>query len=110
MLTRREVGIGKCFVKDGTQIVREVIAELRHRKVVYYTYDLKTGRLLSKQHQICSRKQLIHWSDREATCEEAARLQRDEAMDIFAMGDNLIYMDDIMVETRKSRSMAEIRT
>jgi hypothetical protein len=110
MLTRREVGVGKCYVKDNAQIAREVIAEVPHRKVVYNAYDLRTGRLLHTPHQICSRNQLIRWADREATHEESAKLLRNEAMDIFVRDENKIYSGNPVIEKRKSKLMTEVRT
>lgn len=109
MLTRREVGIGKCYVKDNANVAREVIAELYHRRVVYNSYDLQTGKLLRTPQQICSRKQLIQWADREATAEESAKLLRDEAKDIFVSERNKRKPRDFEIESRRSRSLTESR-
>jgi hypothetical protein len=109
MLSRREVGIGKCYVKDNVHAVREVIAELYHRKVVYNTYDLRTGKLLCAPQQICSRSQLVRWADREATREESAKLIHDEVTELFEAGENRISMNNPVVESRKFRSMTEAR-
>jgi hypothetical protein len=108
MLSRREVGIGKCYVKDNAHVAREVIAELYHRKVVYNTYDLLTGKLMCAQ-QICSRKQLIRWADREATREESAKLIRDEVTEIFAAGEKEIPRKYPVVESRNSHSTMAVR-
>lgn len=109
MLTRREVSIGKCYVKDKTNIVREVIAQRYHRKVVYNAYNMQTGKLLRAPHQICSVKQLIRWADREATAEESAKLIRDEAKDIFIDEQHVMQMKDPQVESGKSKSLTEAR-
>jgi len=107
MLARREVRIGKCYVKDNKRIVREVIAERYHRKVVYNAYNMQTGRLLRAPHQICSVKQLIRWADREATAEESANLIRDEAKDIFIDKRHIMQMEDPPIESSRSKSLTE---
>lgn len=107
MLARREVRIGKCYVKDNKHIVREVIAQRYHRKVVYNAYDMQTGKLLRAPHQICSVKQLIRWADREATTEESANLIRDEAKDIFIDKQQILQMEDPPIESSKSKSLTE---
>jgi hypothetical protein len=109
MLTRRDVSIGKCYIKDKAQIAREVIAVTHHRKVVYNVYNLRTGKLLSMPHQICPRNQMIRWADREATPEEYAKLERDEAVAIFESKQNQSRMDDALIETTRSQSLTEIR-
>ena len=109
MLARRDVRIGKCYVKDNTRTVREVVAELYHRRVVYNAYDLQTGRLLRAPLQICSVKQLIHWADREATTDDAAKLMRDEARSIFINDQNEMQIEDPLLESGRSRSLTEAR-
>ena len=109
MLSRREVRIGKCYVKDNKRIVREVIAQRYHRKVVYNAYNMQTGRLLREPHQICSVKQLIRWADREATSEESANLIRDEANDIFDDKQHNVQMEDPLIESSKSKSLTQAR-
>lgn len=109
MLTRRDVSIGKCYIKDKAQIAREVIAVTHHRKVVYNVYDLRTGKLLSMPHQICPRNQMIRWADREATPEEYAKLERDETMAIFESKQKESRSDDRLIETTRARSITGIR-
>lgn len=109
MLARREVRIGKCYVKDNTRTVREVIAQLYHRKVVYNAYDLRTGKLFRTPHQICSVKQLIRWADREATLEESAKLKRDEDKDLFVDGQEGKRMGERLIGQGHSRSLTEAR-
>lgn len=109
MLARREVRIGKCYVKENTRTVREVIAELYHRKVVYNAYDLRTGKLFRTPHQICSVKQLIRWADREASLEESAKLKRYEEKDLFVDGQEERRTEGRLIEPGKSRSLTEAR-
>lgn len=109
MLARREVCIGKCYVKDNAHTAREVIARLYRQKVMYNAYDLRTGKLFRAPHQICSVKQLIRWADREATADESAYLIRDEAKDIFIDKQNIMRMDDPPIESSKSRLLTEAR-
>lgn len=109
MFNKRDVNVGKFYVKDRTHIVREVIALIRHRKVVYNAYDLKTGRLLCTPHQICPRNQLVRWADREARPDESAKLKRDEAMAIFETEEGQTGIDDIPNEARKAYTMTELR-
>ena len=109
MLDRRNISVGKFYVKDKTRIVREVIALIRQRKVVYNAYDLRSGNLLRTPHQICPKKQLARWADREAEPEEFAKLKRDEAMALFEVEDGETKMDDVSIEATKARSMTESR-
>ena len=83
MLNRRDVNVGKWYVKDKTRIAREVIALVSRRKVVYNAYDLRTGKLVRTPHQICPSKQLVRWADREARPEEFAKIKHDESLAIF---------------------------
>ena len=109
MLARREVRIGKCYVKENTHTAREIIARLYRQKVMYNAYDLRTGKLFRAPHQICSVKQLIRWADREATPDESVLLIRDEVEDIFINKQNVMRMDDPPIESSKSRLLTETR-
>ena len=109
MLTRRDVGIGKCYIKDKAQTAREVIAVIPHRKVVYNAYDLQTGKLIHTPHQICPRNQMIRWADREATPEEYAMLERNGAAAVFESEQNESRRKNAVNETTKARSWTGIR-
>lgn len=109
MLTRRDVSIGKCYVKENEEIGREVVDVVNRQIVKYNTYDLRTGRLLRQPHQTCLKSQLIRWADREATDEEYARLQLNEAQEIFSTKENEIQPDQNTSEIIKSQLLTEIR-
>jgi hypothetical protein len=109
MLTRRDVGIGKCYVNEKEHIAREVVDVIDHRIVKYNTYNLKTGKLLLQPHQTCPKSQMIRWADREATDIECSKLQLNEAKEIFSSKANEIQPDRITGEIVKSQSLTEIR-
>lgn len=109
MLTRRDVSIGKCYVKEKEDIAREVVDVVNRQIVKYNTYNLKTGRLLRQPHQTCLKSQIVRWADREATDEEYSKLQLDEAKEIFRSQENEIQPDQNTSEIIKSQSLTEIR-
>lgn len=109
MLTRREVSIGKCYVNEKENIAREVVDVVNRQMVKYNIYNLRTGRLLRQPHQTCLQSQMVRWADREATDEEYAKLQLDEAKEIFRSQENEIQPDQNTSEIIKSQSLTEIR-
>lgn len=74
MLTRRDIAVGKCYVKERTRMAREVIEEVDRHKVKYNAFDLSTGHLLGLPFQVCFKSQIAYWADREAKPAEIARL------------------------------------
>ena len=82
MLPRRELKVGKGYINEEMWLVREVI-QLRPMTVKYHTYHLSTGQLCGAPHE-CKKDQFIHWADREATEDEMANLQYEEAEALYS--------------------------
>ncbi len=83
MLKRREILVGKCYVNEGRRAARQVVEAVDRFRVKYNEHDLATGRLLRAPHRVCRKRELVHWANREATSEEATRLDRDEIEQVF---------------------------
>lgn len=109
MLNRRDISIGKCYVRERTRVAREVIAVMRHRKVVYNAYDLQSGNLLRRPHQICPKNQLLRWADREAKPEEFAKLKRDDALAIFDAEQHTSKKDEMPGDALADYALADVR-
>jgi hypothetical protein len=109
MLPRREISIGKCYVKEKTHTIREVVDVMDRKKVLYNAYDLQTGKLLRAPLQVCLKKQMIRWADREATPEEYSNMQREEAMEIYKTGANASEPVMFTAEVIKAQSLTEAR-
>jgi hypothetical protein len=77
MLTRRAVEVGRYYVNEERQRAREVLL-VDHQTVHFNTYDLETGNLYGTPSRQCTRDEIIHWADREATVAETGSLHREE--------------------------------
>ncbi|HEY2982335.1 MAG TPA: hypothetical protein VGJ22_14210 [Anaerolineales bacterium] len=93
-----------CFVNSGQQTAREIL-DVDHEIVSYNAYDLNSGKLCGAPLQRAPKGQLIRWADREATEEEAARLQRKEVAAVFEVENSLPIetapMVAVMAEARE---------
>jgi len=69
------VRIGSFWVNQKKHLVREITAQTWDGNVQWRSYWLDDGRPTGDSLK-CSIAQIIHWSDREATAEESARMQR----------------------------------
>lgn len=83
MLKRRKLTIGRSYVNEDEGVVREVTDQPDRWSVEYAVYDLRSGRLRGPIHEIVKKNLFLDWADREASREEAARLQRDELQALF---------------------------
>jgi len=77
MLASRAIEVGKCYVNEERQRAREVL-KVDHQNVHFSTYDLETGKLYRAPGRQCTRDEIIHWADREATAAEEESLHREE--------------------------------
>lgn len=109
MLTRREVAVGKFYINDNKQAVREVVEVIDRRWVKFNAYSLTSGRLTRGPHQMCAHDQMIHWADREATPEECATLEHEQANEIFVSADSENADTDMVHDVMKAQTLAEIR-
>lgn len=109
MLTRREISVGKFYVNESKQAAREVVEVTDRKWIKFNAYSLKTGRLTHGPHQICERDEMIHWADREATPEECAMLEQDQANNIFISPENENVVDHATYELIKAQTLEEFR-
>ena len=84
MLASRQIEMGKCYVNNEGQSARQVL-NVDCDTVSFCTYDLKTGRLFSAPHEKCTKDEIIHWADREATRGESNSLDRQELDALFRL-------------------------
>lgn len=84
MLANRQIEPGKCYVNENDRRARQVHSVDR-QTVVFSHYDMETGRLCGSPNKRCTRHELIHWADREATRREAGSLQRQEQEALFRL-------------------------
>lgn len=95
MLARRAIEVGKFYVNEERQRTREVL-KVDHQTVHFSTYDLETGKLYGAPGRKCTRDEIIHWADREATTFEADSLHREEYEALYRRDDrgpNLVSSD-----------------
>jgi hypothetical protein len=69
------VTVGSFWVNEKKRLVREITAQTWDGNVQWRSYGLDDGRPTGDS-LACSIAQILHWSDREATAEESARMQR----------------------------------
>ncbi len=73
-MLKLEILVGKSYVNEDASVVREVVEELDGRRIRFNAFDLETGKLLPTRHQVCARRELARWADREANEGEMARI------------------------------------
>ncbi|MGO9913859.1 MAG: hypothetical protein ACLQIB_03990 [Isosphaeraceae bacterium] len=80
-MTIDRVSVGTFWVNDKKHLVREITSETFAGDVHWRSYSLYDGRPTGDS-LVCSKAHILHWSDREATAEEAVRVQtrRGEAI------------------------------
>ncbi len=83
MLQRRELVVGKGYVNEASNLLREVNAVIDQWTIRYTNYSLATGKLFKSPYLFGKKHQIIRWADREATSEEMACLQRSENEALF---------------------------
>jgi hypothetical protein len=81
------VTVGSFWVNEGKHLVREITGQSWNGNVHWRSYWLDDGRPTGDS-LACSVAQIIHWSDREATAEESARMQRMNGMAMQAAREN----------------------
>lgn len=82
MLASRQIEAGKCYVNEDVRNAREVL-RVERQTVVFSDYDLETGKLRGAPNKRCTREEIIHWADREATHRESRSLKREEQEALF---------------------------
>jgi len=69
---------GGFYVNESKDLVREITHENWDGNVHWRSYELRSGRPMGDS-LICASGRIIQWADREATPEEAARMERLDA-------------------------------
>jgi len=77
-MTIDRVTIGSFWVNAKKHLVREITSETIAGDVHWRSYFLDDGRPTGDS-LVCSKDRILQWSDREATAEEAARMERRSA-------------------------------
>ncbi len=72
-MPKDEIVVGKSYVNEVEAVIRQVVEETDSHHVMLNAFDLATGKLIPVPHQVCHRRQLARWADREATEQETAR-------------------------------------
>ncbi len=97
-MLKEEIAVGKAYVNEGACIIREVIEEVDSRHVKYMVFELDTGRLLPARHQVCGKRELRNWADREARPQEVARMHpfdpAERSMDPFSSMQARLHPDE----------------
>jgi len=81
MLRRRDVTVGKYYVKNGGKVAREVLGT-NNQTVKFNTHHLDTGNSCGSPSE-CTRQDFIHWADREALSAEMDSIQFQEMEAMF---------------------------
>jgi hypothetical protein len=70
------VTVGSFWVNEKKHLVREITGQTWDGNLQWRSYFLDDGRPTGDS-LVCSIDQIFRWSDREATAEESARMQRE---------------------------------
>ena len=73
-MLKEEIVVGKSYVNEHARVIREVIEEVDTRHIRYNAFDLGTGKLIPAPHQVCHRREMARWADREAALPETGRI------------------------------------
>ena len=71
-----DIKIGKFFVKSW--MAREIVQDLGD-DIGYFSYILESGEPRDDIKEICSKRHMTQWAEREATADEVLRMNKDEA-------------------------------
>jgi hypothetical protein len=71
-----EIKVGKIYA--NAYLIREIVEENEEGNVFWRSYILEDGSPTGDS-GLCSKQTIRKWADRDATAEEVARLQRQEA-------------------------------
>jgi len=74
-----EIQVGRFYVgRKISYLVREITHERNANDVHWRSYDVATGEATGDS-GVCSKQSLAQWAEREATEEEKAKLNREQA-------------------------------
>jgi hypothetical protein len=102
-----QVRVGGLYVSEQKSLVREVTHVDGDGIAHWKSYDLKTGESTGDFSQ-CSLGRIVQWAEREATPDEAARLERSEfnARDLLRV---LEWVDGVLRRVSDEELFAEVK-
>lgn len=101
------VTVGSFWVNEKKGLVREITDRRLDGNVQWRSYFLEDGRPTGDS-LMCSISQIFTWSDREATAEESARMQREAGKLLeFARAQRLI--DAVLSSISDEQLLDEVR-
>jgi hypothetical protein len=106
-VTIDRVRVGGFFVNEDKGLVREITAETSDDNVHWRSYFLADG-CATGDSLMCTKHRIVQWADREATAEEAAKMQRRDAQ--AAEDARAMWLVNIgLVNASDEQLLAEIR-
>ncbi len=106
-MTIDRVSVGTFWVSDRKHLVREITSETFAGDVHWRSYFLEDGRPTGDS-LVCSKARILQWSDREATAEEAARMQARRGEDMQEAR-QMSLIDFGLTNASDEQLLAEIR-
>jgi hypothetical protein len=101
------VRIGSFWVNEKKSLVREITGQSWDGNVHWRSYWLDDGRPTGDS-LMCSVSHLLHWSAREATAEEAARMQRQRGLALAEVQENRL-IDIALSSASDEQLLDEVR-
>jgi len=83
MLRNKNIIVNRFYVNNARKTARQVL-EADQSMVIFYNFHLDTGNACPSPSQ-CTKRDFIHWADREATPMELDRLQSRQMEDLRYM-------------------------
>jgi hypothetical protein len=74
VLRKQNISVGRAYVNEGEKVAREVVEDVDQYKIKFNAFDLKDGGLIPSAMQVCRKRDMAHWADREATPDEIAKI------------------------------------
>jgi len=102
-----QVRVGRFYVNERKYLVREITDEQGDGNVHWRSYELQSGRPTGDS-LLCSPGRILQWADREATPEEAARMERLDA-ELAQRARVMGLMDVVLKNLTDEQLFAEVR-
>jgi hypothetical protein len=103
-----EIKVGHFYVgRKASYLVREITDERSANDVYWRSYDVATGEATGDS-GVCSTQSVAQWAEREATEEEKAKLDRDQA-DVKDAVKVIRYFENALRNAPDDLLLAEVR-
>jgi hypothetical protein len=103
-----EFKVGRFYVGRKTSyLVREITHERSADDVHWRSYDVATGEATGDS-GVCSKQRIAQWSEREATEEEKAKLNREQAA-VKEVAKAMRYFENALRNVPDEMLLAEVR-